>query len=187
MRAIDRDAQPYTPLFCEENIWHLARHMLTAGYAPSTLHVLFLSNAHQQLVMFNQQRAAGRGYVVWDYHVVLQSGEQVYDFDTSLSFPVDARQYFLFSFPSQSALAQRYRGQLRRIPAVAYVERFHSDRSHMQGVVAQTAFPEWAPIMGQGEGAITLDAYRDMGQRLDDGSEVMTVAEYLQRLEAQGS
>lgn len=179
------DSEPlYTPLFCEENIWHLAQRMLQLGVAPDSLWVLFFSNPAKQVVMFNQRSAGEQGYVVWDYHVVLQAGELIYDLDTTLPFPVPAADYFRASFPDQSALEASFRGWVRCVPARSFVNNFYSDRSHMQGVISNAAFPQWAAITPRHGQAIRLDEYWDMQLSLADGSEVVSVMEYQQQLES---
>lgn len=172
----------YTPLFCEENIWQLARRMLDERADPATLQVLFFSNPERQLVMFNQRRANAQGYIVWDYHVVLQAGELIYDLDTELPCPTAAADYFRASFPSQSALAEPYRGWVRCIPAQAFVDNFRSDRSHMRGVVAESEFPSWPLILPPHDHTVPLHDYIDMQKPLSDGSEVISVQAYLNRL-----
>lgn len=172
----------YSSLFCEENIWQLARRLLAEGAAPDTLRVLFISNPQHQVVMLKQRRAGEQGYVVWDYHVVLQAGEQIYDFDTTLPFPVNATDYFLDSFPDQFALAETYRAWVRCIPAEDFIECFYSDRSHMESVADEVDFPAWLPITPEHDKVIPLSDYWDMTKRLDDGSKVMSVVAYLQRL-----
>ncbi len=174
---------PYTPLFCEENIWLLAERLLAEGERPERLRVLFFSNPDKQVVLLKQRRAGEQGYVVWDYHVVLQAGGLIYDFDTVLPFPVDAVDYFLDTFPDQTVLAETYRTWVRWIPATTYLERFFSDRVHMRGVVAEAAFPPWPAITPRHGRVIALSDYWDMWKKLDDGSEVMGVTAYLQRLE----
>jgi hypothetical protein len=176
-------AEPlYTPLFCEENIWQLARQMLDDGGDPDTLWVLFFSNPRQTVLMLNQYRAGPQGYIAWDYHVVLQAGDLLYDLDTILPFPVNAVRYFSESFPVQSALDESYRGWVRRIPASSFVERFYSDRSHMQDSVAKSEYPSWPAITPANPDAIALKDYWNMHKVLDDGSRVMRVEEYVRLL-----
>jgi len=176
------DEHLYTPLFCEENIWQLARRLLDEGAAPDTLWVLFISNPERRVVMLRQRRAGAQGYVVWDYHVVLQVGERIYDFDTTLPFPVNVRDYFLNSFPEQSSLSEPFRAWVRCIPAQTFLERFYSDRSHMQGVVGEAELPAWPAITPTDDDTIPLSNYWDVLKPLDDGSEVMSVSAYLRLL-----
>lgn len=183
MSGNENEELPYTPLFCEENIWQLAKRMLELGVAADSLWVLLFSNPARQVVMFNQRRAGEQGYVVWDYHVVLQAGELVYDLDTTLPLPVSAADYFRASFPSQSALAEQYRGFVRRIPAASFVENFYSDRSHMEGLIGDNGYPPWPAITPSHGQAVRLDEYWDVQLALADGSEVMSVAEYQRMVE----
>ena len=185
MSEHDHNEPLYTSLFCEENIWHLTRRMLELGVASDSLSVLFFSNPDKQVVMFNQRRAGEQGYVVWDYHVVLQAGELIYDLDTTLPFPVAALDYFIASFPDQVVLEEQYRGWVRRIPALSFVENLYTDRSHMQGVISEEEFPSWPSITPVHQQAILLSEYWDMLRSLADDSEVMSVAEYQQRLESE--
>lgn len=183
MSGNDNDEILYTPLFCEENIWHLARRMLQLGVAADSLQVLLFSNPDKQVVMFNQRNVGEQGYVVWDYHVVLQAGELIYDLDSMLPFPVPVADYFRASFPNQFSLAEMYRSQVRCIPAMAFVENFYSNRLHMQGLIADDDYPAWPAIMPSHEQKILLSEYWDMQQSLTDGSEVLSVAEYMQQLD----
>jgi len=182
MSGSNRSELPYTALFCEENIWQLARRLLAEGASPDTLWVLFISNPERQVVMFKQRRAGEQAYVVWDYHVVLQAGDQIYDLDTTLPVPLRAIDYFLDSFPDQYALAEQYRAWVRRIPARAFLERFYSDRSHMRGVIDEAEFPAWPAITPGHDHVVPLSDYWDMQKNLDDGSTVMSVVEYLHLL-----
>lgn len=182
METMNPTEHPYTPLFCEENIWQLAGRMLAEGAPPEHLWVLFFSNPDKQLVMLNQRRAGEQGYVVWDYHVVLMAGDQIYDFDTALPFPVSASDYFPNSFPHQSTLPEQYRGWVRCIPAPTYLQRFYSDRRHMHGVVDEKEFPSWPAITPAADHCVRLDQYWDMEKGLEDGSEVMDVVSFLHRL-----
>jgi len=179
--GVSRGGADYTPLFCEENIWRLARRMLDAGAEPRALHVLILSNPDKSLLMQQQCRAGPQGYVVWDYHVVLRLDEQIFDFDTTLSFPVPASDYFAASFPDQRHLKPAFRGWVRSVPAVAFIQNFFSDRCHMLGLVAEAEFPPWPAIQPQHAQVVALSDYIDMYKPLADGSEVMTVRDYCRR------
>jgi len=179
---MNRTEQRYTPLFCEENVWHLARRMLEAGEAAGSSWVLLFSNPERQMVMLHQRRAGPEGYVVWDYHLVLQVKDLIYDLDTNLPFPMPAFDYLHASFPDPASVPEIYRGLLRRIPAESFVERFHSDRSHMEGVIAAEDFPSWPAILPDHDASIPLRHYWDLARSLPDGSEVMSVLDYQRRL-----
>ena len=167
----------YTPLFCEENIWHLARKLHRLGLADTDLFVLFFSNAHRSIVLCRQRLARSAPCTVWDYHVVLQTrlgrDNWIFDFDSSLSFPCRLNDYFSQTFPDQHVLPRTCRTKIRRIPAAAYLLRFSSDRSHMAGKIPASRFPDYAAIVPAAAcSPIPLSDYWDMTKQLDDGSPV---------------
>jgi hypothetical protein len=171
----------YTPYFCEENIWWLAREMAGTDEVDGRAWVCLFSNPSASIVVGNQRAVAPGELMAWDYHVVLgtlQKGTwQVYDFDSRLPFPVAWPTYFRATFPEQHLLPERWRSRMRLIPARSYCERFCSDRSHMVGRVAVSEFPPHPPICPEdARFAITLEAYRDLSRVLDDGSTVVDVA-----------
>lgn len=179
---MNRRPLPYTPLFCEENIWHLARALLDDGHPADRLWVLILSNPARQVALFRQRADDGDGFVVWDYHVVLLArdaeGERIYDFDTTLPFPVERRRYFAETFPATEEIPPPLRARVRRIPAAAYLHRLHSDRSHMVGAIPEEAFPPWPAITPDHAEAITLREYWAMERELADGSRVEALDAY---------
>ena len=175
MRSLQREHYPYTPLFCEENIWWLARSLLEEGLDATQMQVLFFSNADMQVVLMNQ-RAAGEGQlIIWDYHVVLRvnldDSDWIMDFDTRLPFMTPLETYLQGTFPDQDELPEQYRAWVRSIPAKSYLEYFYSDRSHMKGRIPESAFPDWAIIQPDGkQERIALSDYWNMETSLDDGS-----------------
>lgn len=173
----------YTPLFCEENIWQLARRCVDDGMDADTLQVLFISNPQRQVVLFNQRNGAELGYVVWDYHVILrhkaEETDQIYDFDSRLPFPCDSRDYLEATFGLQQELQPPYRALLKVIPAAAYLNDFYSDRQHMRGVIAEEQFPPWPMITPQHDHAVRLEAYWDMQHSLIPDSRVLTVDTFI--------
>ena len=179
-----RSSYLYTPLFCEENIWQLARQLVGEGADVATLQVIFISNAARQVVLFNQRNGTDLGHVVWDYHVVLRrrdgEGDCIYDLDTTLPLPCDSRDYLEATFGLQGELPEGLRATLRLVPAGEYLRQFHSDRRHMEGVVPRDAFPPWPAITPRGAGAIRLKDYWDMARQLDDDSRVVSVETLLQ-------
>jgi hypothetical protein len=175
-------AYPYTPLFCEENIWHLARQLVTGGVDPETLQVIVISNAQRQVALFSQRNGGELGHVVWDYHVILrrhgahdEEGDRIYDFDSLLPFPCDSRDYIAATFGLQDELEPSLRASLRTIPAAEYLHRFYSDRRHMHGVVGADKFPPWPAITPAHGQVVRLEAHWDMARPLHDGSRVLTV------------
>lgn len=180
MKPYRRDAFRYTPLFCEENIWWLAHDLAADGIDTERLKVLFFSNPWQSIVVCNQRHAEPGRAVAWDYHVVLQAeledGPWIFDLDTRLPFPARRADYLTGTFPVQTALPERYRTQVRLVPAAGYLAHFYSDRSHMAGRIPDRAFPDY-PIIQPAPGVrpIVLADYRDMRKALPDGSEVVPV------------
>lgn len=179
------NAHLYTPLFCEENIWQLAKSLQEQGIDVTTLQVIFITNRHRQVVMFNQREGADLGYVVWDYHVILRrhdaTADFIYDFDTLLPFPCNTLDYMEASFGLQSELAGPYRSTLRLVQAEDYLRDFCSDRHHMQGMVPESAFPKWPPIDSATGNKTSLADYWDTTKRLDDGSRLMSVDAFVQQ------
>ena len=173
----------YTPLFCEENIWQLAKRLVAEGIDPQALEVLFISNAEKEVVLFNQRLSDQRGYVVWDYHVILRSrqgaDDRVYDYDSRLAFPVATADYFAATFPLQRLLVGAPPIILRVIPALSHLRDFYSDRSHMSQVIAAGEFPPWPAITPNQAQVVRLDSYWDMEGSPGDGSRVISVDAYM--------
>ena len=180
MTDIKRESCPYTAFFCEENIWRLARRLVDDGTAANTLQVLLFSNPARSVLLLNQRAAPAGRLVVWDYHVVLRArdggGDVILDPDTRLPFPTPTQDYLRETFPDQADLPAGLRTLVRRIPAISYLTRFYSDRSHMRGQLPRSAFPDY-PIIEPVAGveAIDLAAYRDPLCELHDGSRVTTI------------
>jgi protein N-terminal glutamine amidohydrolase len=180
MQFPERDRIRYTPLFCEENIWWLARSMLEEGVDPADLSVLYLSNARQSILLANQSAAAEGRLVIWDYHVVLRARledvEYIFDPDTRLDFPEPLASYLSQTFPTQAELPEGMRTWVRSIPAASYLSHFRSDRRHMLGKVPLSAYPDYPIIMPPvGARCIDLSEYCDLQKALADGSVVQPV------------
>lgn len=180
MKTISRDACRYTALFCEENIWWLARSLVDAGMAAARLKVLLFSNPWQSIVLLNQRQADAGEPLCWDYHVVLQVDRDheawIFDLDTRLPFPVPCATYLSRTFPPSPALPERYRTQVRIIPAASYLAHFYSDRGHMIGRIPAEAFPDYPIIQPPaGVARISLGEYRDLHKTLGDGSVVVSL------------
>jgi hypothetical protein len=148
---VNRATYAYQPLYCEENVYHLAAHPTLAGFEKK---VAFVSNERLRVTMWYQRaaRIAGEA-VVWDYHVMLlaKAGTRwdVWDLDTTLDFPTCAHDYLHQTFggrPSRHSLRPRF----RLVDAGEFASIFASDRSHMR--LADGRFrappPPWRPIGG---------------------------------------
>lgn len=179
-----REAFRYTPFFCEENIWWLARNLVDAGYDQREMRVLLFSNPWQSVALLKQRGTVPGAPVVWDYHVVLLARiggvQRILDFDTQMDFDASCSDYLRNTFPVQSGLPKHYRAWVRSIPASGYLKHFYSDRSHMHGHVPESEFPEYPVIRPTVmESAISLDDYRDMEAELPDGSRVKAITRLL--------
>jgi len=150
----------YCPYFCEENIWHLSGDSQVIGNGRpipvEERQVVFISNARRGVAMGGQRAGAGKP-ILWDYHVVLLAGGQLWDPETTLGFPLDLGRWLRGSFlPRYPDFAPRF----RVIPAPTYLKRFGSDRSHMLGPdgLPKKPFPPW-PRIGVG---MNLPQFIDM-------------------------
>ncbi|MDH5426488.1 MAG: protein N-terminal glutamine amidohydrolase [Gammaproteobacteria bacterium] len=161
----------YTPLFCEENIWHLADALIRQGVSDSDLHIVFITNSTRQVAVFNQQTTNAHSVVIWDYHVVLlrKTANEflIYDFDTTAPFITPASQYLALSFPQYALIPDLYQPQFRLIESQVYLNRFSSDRSHMLGVIAANKFPDYPAIQPwENQPAISLSQCIDIDSAL---------------------
>ena len=175
MKDYRPDQFTYTALFCEENIWLLAQALAEEGQSVQNMRVLFFSNPWKQLAMSNQKAAPEKEVIIWDYHVVLEvkldERTWIFDMDSRLPFPSDMEEYFIASFPDQSALPEQYRAWVRSIPADSYLRQFYSDRSHMLDRLPADQFPPYPIIQPEnGTERILLSDYWDMEKQLHDGS-----------------
>ena len=175
----DKSQYLYQPFFCEENIWHLTKRLITDR--ELTVQVLYFIN-EQQAVLMTQQIAFGpKRLGCWDYHVVLSLPQEkiIVDFDSLLGFQSELRQYFSDSFPDQELIDNNFRLTVRIVDGRDYLEFFSSDRSHMIDANGRllAPFPEWPKIQSESNPLHLVDL-RDPGfqdERLRDQS----IADYL--------
>lgn len=132
---------PYTPYYCEENVWHLCQR---PELEPFERRVVFVFAQSESCLLWQQQAAAPGQPVGWDYHVFLLVRDgpwQVWDLDTRLPLPVPWTTYYDATFgPTLALLAQAppriataaWEPRFRMLPAERYVAEFASDRSHMR-------------------------------------------------------
>lgn len=175
----------YTALFCEENVWLLARKLVEQGWSVDALQVLLFTNAAQQVLLFNQRVARPGQAAIWDYHVVLRAIEDdadwLLDQDTRLPFPVATKTYLQATFPAGQHRDSGLAAKVRVIPATSYLQRLSSDRSHMLGRAPRSAFPRYPPIVPDPSARpITLSQYRNIDALLDDGSRVLALSQLAQ-------
>lgn len=180
----DAGRYPYTPFFCEENIWHLADRLIAEGVPPDRLSVLVLGNRARQIPLFAQRAGRrGDGLVVWDYHVILhhrmEDGDLIYDYDSRLVFPCPFDLYRAETFPDPRRLPPELHLRVRVVPAAAWLREFHSDRSRMRDALGRPLkpFPPW-PVIGPPTGqGVDLQEYLDMERELRDESRICGVEE----------
>ena len=139
----------YTALFCEENIWHLTRSLIEQGIESKDIKIVFITNKDKQIAVFNQCAAVENQAILWDYHVILMVKIEhkpcIFDFDTRLPFVSNYEDYLNNSFADN--IDSKYSGVFRIIPAEVYLKHFHSDRSHMKGLISDDDFPKYPPIL----------------------------------------
>ena len=98
-----------------------------------------------------QQLCPEDQYAVWDYHVIVcdEINQQIFDFDSRLTFPTSCTDYAKQTFGNQLLLPLEYQINIREVNAEIYLKNFHSDRSHMldkEGKPIQK-FPTWPAIL----------------------------------------
>ncbi|KAM3725956.1 Protein N-terminal glutamine amidohydrolase [Dirofilaria immitis] len=132
---LSKDDCDYTPMYCEENIWKLCKKISVLPGELNCCSAVFISNKNGMVPLWKQRMAAakGRDYVIWDYHVILLysklNSALIYDFDTTLTFPCDARIYWTETF--RLKLNANYDRYFRVINGSDYLQHFSSNRSHM--------------------------------------------------------
>ncbi|BGP45780.1 hypothetical protein JCM10450v2_001610 [Rhodotorula kratochvilovae] len=135
---------PYTPYYCEENVWHLL-HSLDRSRFPRSF-ALFISNPERHALLF-QQKASRQGaeqahYVLWDYHVVAVAVERVsegpervvvLDRDSRLGEVVELREYVADTFRPDlfkaGVLNPSLQSRFRVVPSENLLNNFASDRT----------------------------------------------------------
>ncbi|XP_041379080.1 protein N-terminal glutamine amidohydrolase-like [Gigantopelta aegis] len=134
----DRATCSYTANCCEENTWKLCEHVKENN--PDLLEkcfCVFISNDNKQFPLWKQKASHDPDEpVAWDYHVIFvytdASSANVYDLDTTLTFPCDFKTYSSEAIGNDHSLKQPYRRKFRVIAAKEYLRTFASDRSHMR-------------------------------------------------------
>lgn len=201
---MDRNALRYQAYFCEENVWQFANEYLKtnskatqpdgAMSVDSKCFVLFFINAPKQVTLMNQRAFGADGVGIWDYHVVFfdSAQSQIFDFDTVLPFPADAKMYFEETFPeihfSSAEVLQSLEmtpARIRVIPADQYVTHFSSDRSHMldENGIPLEPIPEW-PAIQPDESATDLRSYWDLDEEINTSEVLDAIRFYKKFLES---
>ncbi|ORY81911.1 N-terminal glutamine amidase-domain-containing protein [Protomyces lactucae-debilis] len=169
---LDRSQMPYAACYCEENIYHLARHLQSAD----ELYVAIISNADGRFPLWRNRRRLElgdpQGLVVWGYHVILlqrnASAPVVYDFDSDVPWPCPLAVYASEVLKDETFLQPTFHRLFRIISATAYLRDFRSDRSHMlaeDGVTYLMPVPTW-PCLGDASKPNSLPALYRMDQTM---------------------
>lgn len=176
----------YTSLFCEENIWQLLQSISTANtisgvkIASNQMWALIITNPAQKIALFNQQAVPTGQPIIWDYHVVMLAKIKqqffIFDFDTRLPFVTPLHEYLQNTFIFPDRLPEKFIPYIRKIPAQSYLDRFYSDRTHMQNQIKQSEFPPWPIINAGKKHCLTLTNYLNIEQPLNDNSQVLKIS-----------
>eukprot|EP01041_Mallomonas_annulata_P004697 gene4698-9314_t len=158
----------YTPQYCEENVYHLARTILEAGNSGKHF-VVFVTSCSKRTPIWCQRRGDDSRPVLWDYHVILVAKKKgvpslIFDMDTSLMFPSLAQDYLISSIRYDIHLDREMEQFFKVIEAETFLMHFASDRSHMkEGNQWLASPPEWPCIWGAlAESNHNLDEFLDL-------------------------
>jgi len=169
----------YASCFCEENCYKLVERLASRqGSAEEPpINVLFISSKSRATPIWCQRSSAKKGEcVLWDYHVVVLCGGDIFDLDSTLPFPSNAREYINAAFRPSASLPPEHKQLFRIVPGKVYLQKFSSDRSHM--VKSGKPFPSWQCIRG-----IAAASDNDL-QLFLDIDEMISVEELLASLPA---
>ncbi|CAF2320064.1 unnamed protein product [Rotaria sp. Silwood2] len=156
--VVNRDQCVYTSCYCEENIWKLCECWKKNNPNHlNSLYAVFISNERRQIPIWKQKSASNSEHLaLWDYHVILidksSSPPVIYDFDSTLSFPISATDYVQLAIRDEINIAHRFHRMFRIIPAEEYLDVFASDRSHMLNedkITYMAPPPSYPPISNQ--------------------------------------
>jgi protein N-terminal glutamine amidohydrolase len=160
----------YTKLFCEENIWQLAKSLIKSDIDEKKIHVMFITNHNKHIAIYNQLATEPNQAVIWDYHVILilkiKQSVCVFDFDSRLDFPTPINNYFQHSLPDN--IKTEYHSQFRMIAADNYLQNFYSDRSHMKNIIADADFPQYPAIVPSSKEKMQLNDLLKMKKQINN-------------------
>jgi protein N-terminal glutamine amidohydrolase len=175
MTQPSRDSYLYTPFYCEENIWHLAKQIVA-----DKSWVIFISNPDRRFPLWMQRASKEEALpILWDYHVVLLTQDkdrfQIWDLDSRLELPVVAAKYMAQTILPNRLLKGRWRVYFRMVTASEFLSSFASDRSHMKSKEDGRWLekpPHWKPIRTQ-DTIMNLESFINMerefkGEILDE-------------------
>ncbi|CAH1389467.1 unnamed protein product [Nezara viridula] len=148
----------YTSHYCEENVWKLCELISQRkNNCLDSCYCIFVSNDSKITPLWHQKIGSGDDFfVAWDYHVFLVVKNQpvisVFDFDTTLGFPVSFRNYIEKAIGFEVNMVPKYKRLFRVIPASEYLKYFSSDRRHMKNANGEWIKPPppYEPIQSNG-------------------------------------
>ncbi|CAF3557978.1 unnamed protein product [Rotaria socialis] len=183
--VVNREQCVYTSCYCEENIWKLCE--CWKNNDPNhlnSLYAVFISNAQRIIPIWEQKSASNSEHLaIWDYHVILidksSSSTAIYDFDSTLSFPVSATDYVQQAIRDETNIAHRYHRLFRVISAQEYLDTFASDRSHMlkEDKITYMASPPSYPAISNEKSLNNINEFIDMKSKNVPGT-VMNLADF---------
>lgn len=160
----------YQACYCEENIWRLCSRFAAPAYRAT---VVFISNTHGSVALFNQVAGSGPdAAVIWDYHVMLcvldEGAWQVIDPDCRAGPVVDFATYVELTF--NPLLKPELQAAFRLVPADEYRQTLRTDRRHMRDARGGwlSPPPPW-PCIGEGSNLAEFADFhrRERGEILD--------------------
>ncbi|KAL6456957.1 hypothetical protein MHYP_G00339200 [Metynnis hypsauchen] len=176
----------YTSCYCEENVWKLCEYIKDQQTCPTDeVYAVFISNERRTIPIWKQKSSRGDEPVIWDYHVVLlhlnkQGQGFIYDLDTTLPFPCPFDVYSREAFRSDLFLKPEFRRKMRVIPALTYLQKFASDRSHMKHSNGTWRMPPPSyPCIETAESKMNLDDFISMDANVGCG-EVYKLSDFVQ-------
>ena len=132
--AIDQASLSYTKCYCEENIFHLIKHLKDVSTLDK-LYAVFISNPKKSIPIWCQKTASLGQPVIWDYHVICLAKSStdwmVFDFDSTLPMPSRFHEYVRHALRPEIQLPSELIRKYRIISGLDYLKHFASDRSHM--------------------------------------------------------
>lgn len=157
-------------------MYRLVSKLASENYDLHTLFVIFLTSKSRRTHIWCQKHGGVGVPCIWDYHVVLMAtipgGSLVYDFDSTLTFPVPVDIYLTEALKTPFEMNNDDYPIFRVIPAEFFMEHFASDRSHMRCGIDDWLVPppSWPPIIGRAAtSANNLQEYIDV-ERSDNAT-----------------
>ncbi|CAF1195741.1 unnamed protein product [Adineta steineri] len=184
--TVKRDECIYTSCYCEENIWKLCESWKQND--PNhldNLYAIFISNERRQIPIWKQKSGYNDYPVTWVLYFLQYQIDQsvsptiIYDFDSTLPFPVSARDYLQSAIRDEINLSRKFHRMFRVIPAQEYLNTFASDRSHMLSAdkITYNKPPPSYPAIFNEKSTNNINDFIDMKSKTGPGT-VMNLTEF---------